>query len=92
MLKRLQSESAAGAFAFGWLADRVGQKRVIFGSLVVWIVVVVLAYLTTSKAGFYVVATLAGIGLGLCQSVSRSLFALFTPKERAAEFSGFLGV
>jgi UMF1 family MFS transporter len=84
--------AAAGAFAFGWVADRVGQKRVIFASLIVWIAAVVLAYFTTTKTGFYVVATLAGIGLGSCQSVSRSLFALFTPKERAAEFSGFLGV
>jgi UMF1 family MFS transporter len=38
------------------------------------------------------VAGLAGIGLGSCQSVSRSLFALFTPRENAAEFSGFLGI
>jgi UMF1 family MFS transporter len=84
--------AAAGAFAFGWVADRVGQKRTIFASLVVWVAAVVLAYFTTTKTGFYIVAALAGIGLGSCQSVSSSLFALFTPKERAAEFSGFLGV
>ena len=30
--------------------------------------------------------------MGSAQSVTRSLLALFTPKENAAEFFGFLGV
>ena len=38
------------------------------------------------------VAALAGIGIGSTQSVTRSLVALFTPKENAAEFFGFLGI
>ncbi|HSO75379.1 MAG TPA: MFS transporter, partial [Blastocatellia bacterium] len=41
---------------------------------------------------FYVVATLAWIGMGSTQSVTRSLLALFTPKENAAQFFGFLGI
>lgn len=84
--------AAAGAFSFGFLADLIGQKRTIFISLSIWIAAVVLAYLSYSKTSFYVVATLAGIGMGSTQSVSRSLVALFTPKENAAEFFGFLGV
>lgn len=84
--------AAAGAFAFGWIADRIGQKRTIFISLTIWLTAVVSAYFTYSKIGFYLVAGLVGIGMGSCQSVSRSLFALFTPKEKAAEFSGFLGI
>ncbi|HSE99061.1 MAG TPA: MFS transporter [Blastocatellia bacterium] len=84
--------AAAGAFSFGWIADRIGQKRTIFISLTVWLAAVVLAYFSYSKESFYVVASLAGIGMGSCQSVSRSLVALFTPKENAAEFFGFLGI
>lgn len=84
--------AAAGAFTFGWVADRIGQKRTIMISLCVWIATVVLAYFAYSKTTFYVVATLAGIGMGSCQSVTRSLVALFTPKENAAEFFGFLGI
>jgi UMF1 family MFS transporter len=30
--------------------------------------------------------------MGSCQSVSRSLVSLFTPKQNAAEFFGFLGI
>jgi UMF1 family MFS transporter len=84
--------AAAGAFSFGWVADRIGQKRTILISLSIWITAVVTAYFSYSKGAFYVVATLAGIGMGSSQSVTRSLLALFTPKENAAEFFGFLGI
>ncbi len=84
--------AAAGAFAFGWVADRIGQKTTIMISLCIWLAAVILAYFAYSKAAFYGVATLAGIGMGSCQSVTRSLVALFTPKENAAEFFGFLGI
>jgi MFS transporter, UMF1 family len=84
--------AVTGALSFGFLADRIGQKRSIMISLSIWIVAVVVAYFATTKAVFYVVATLAGIGIGSTQSVTRSLVALFTPKENAAEFFGFLGI
>ncbi|MBI2821613.1 MAG: MFS transporter [Acidobacteria bacterium] len=84
--------SAAGALAFGFLADRMGQKRTILVSLSLWIAALLLAYFSHSKQSFYAVATLVGIGIGSCQSVTRSLVALFTPEENAAEFYGFLGV
>ncbi len=84
--------AAAGAFTFGWVADRIGQKKTIMISLCIWLATVVLAYFAYSKAAFYGVATLAGIGMGSSQSVTRSLVALFTPKEKAAEFFGFLGI
>ncbi len=84
--------AAAGAFSFGLLADRIGQKRTIYISLMLWMAAVILAYLAHTKSEFYAVATLAGLGLGSCQSVSRSLFALFTPRENAAEFFGFMGI
>lgn len=81
----------AGAGSFGWLADRIGQKRTILISLALWIVAVVAAYFAQTKSTFYAVAVLAGIGMGSCQSVTRSLVAVFTPKSNAAEFAGFLG-
>jgi len=92
MLLVINIVAAAGAFAFGLIADRIGQKRTIFISLSVWLTAVVLAYLTESKTSFYVVSGLVGVGMGSCQSVSRSLVALFTPKQNSAEFFGFLGV
>jgi|SRR5262245_3235752 len=84
--------AAAGAFSFGFLADRIGQKKTIYITLLIWISAVTIAYFSYSKNWFYVSAMLVGIGLGSCQSVTRSLLALFTPKQNAAEFFGFLGI
>jgi len=84
--------AAAGAFLFGLLADKIGQKRTIFISLIVWIIAVSYAYVITTKREFWIVAALVGVGLGSCQSVTRSLVAVFTPKQNAAEFFGFLGI
>ncbi|MGH9852993.1 MAG: MFS transporter, partial [Blastocatellia bacterium] len=92
MLIVINVVAASGAFAFGFIADRIGQKRTIFISLSVWLIAIVLAYLTETKTGFYFVAGLVGIGMGSCQSVSRSLVSVFTPKQNAAEFFGFLGI
>jgi MFS transporter, UMF1 family len=80
-----------GAGTFGWIADWIGQKRTILISLGLWILAIVAAYFAQTKTAFYAVAVLAGIGMGSCQSVTRSLVALFTPKPNAAEFAGFLG-
>ncbi len=92
MFVALNVVAAAGALLFGRLADRIGQKRTIFISLTIWITAVVTAYFAESRTTFWVAATMIGIGMGSCQSVTRSLLALFTPQKNAAEFFGFLGV
>ncbi|HEY8461384.1 MAG TPA: MFS transporter [Blastocatellia bacterium] len=84
--------AALGAFSFGFIADRIGQKRTIYITLVIWILAVTIAYFARSKSAFYVASALVGIGIGSSQSVTRSLLALFTPKENASEFFGFLGI
>jgi MFS transporter, UMF1 family len=84
--------AALGAFSFGWVADRIGQKNTIYISLVIWIIAVVIAYFSYTKVTFYVAAVFVAVGMGATQSVTRSLLALFTPKANAAEFFGFLGI
>jgi UMF1 family MFS transporter len=84
--------AALGAFSFGFIADRIGQKLTINITLIIWIAAVTLAYFAQSKNTFYVASVLVGIGIGSSQSVTRSLLALFTPKENASEFFGFLGI
>ncbi len=84
--------AAIGAFSFGWIADRIGQKNTITISLVIWIIAVVISYNSYTKLTFYVAAVFVAMGMGATQSVTRSLLALFTPKANAAEFFGFLGI
>lgn len=92
MLILLNVVAAGGAIVFGFVADRIGQKKTIFISLTFWILAVTTAYFSETRTTFYVAATLVGLGMGSCQSVTRSLLALFTPKQNAAEFFGFLGI
>ncbi|MBM4051080.1 MAG: MFS transporter, partial [Planctomycetes bacterium] len=84
--------AAPGAFVFGYVVDWIGAKKTIIITLVLWLAVVVGVCLTDSKAEFFWLAMLAGIGLGSCQSASRSLVALFSPPAHSAEFFGFQAV
>jgi UMF1 family MFS transporter len=84
--------AALGSVAFGALLDRLGAKRTVVLTLLLWLGVVAGALLVTRKGSFLAVAALAGLGLGSCQSSSRALLARFTPRDRSAEFFGFLGL
>lgn len=84
--------AAAGSWIFGALLDRIGAKRTVSLTLVLWLLVIAATMATSSKSVFFMVAALAGLGLGSCQSSSRALLAQFTPASRSAEFFGFLGM
>lgn len=85
----VQTSAILGSLVFGILTDKIGAKKTISITLVLWLGIVIGAYLVHSLMMFYVVATFAGAALGSSQSASRSLMALMTPKEREAEFFGF---
>ena len=84
--------SFIGAIIFGFIVDRIGAKRTISITLLIWIAVVIWAFFCTSVKQFYGVGLLAGIAIGSCQSASRSLFSLLTPEDKHAEFFGFYAV
>ena len=88
----MQTSSALGAYLFGWVTDRVGPKRTVLITLVIWIGVVGWAYGVQTKGEFYMIGLVAGLSLGSCQSASRSLLGLFTPASRSAEFFGFFAL
>jgi UMF1 family MFS transporter len=85
----VQSTAFAGSVVFGIISDHIGPKKTITITLVIWIGVVIGAFLVQTVFQFYIVGLLAGISIGSSQSCSRSLMALITPKEREAEFFGF---
>ena len=83
-----------GALAFGWLASRIGPKRAILISLVLWAGVSVLGYLLPQGQflPFLGLAASVGLVLGGTQALSRSLYASMIPEEASAEFFGFYSV
>ncbi len=85
----VQSTAVAGSFIFGIISDHIGPKKTITITLVIWLFVVVGAFLVQNVFQFYLVGLSAGLSIGSSQSCSRSLMALLTPHEREAEFFGF---
>jgi UMF1 family MFS transporter len=84
--------AAIGAFGFGLVQDRLGSVRTLAITLLVWIVALVIAYFTETRAAFWVVANLVGVSLGSSQSAGRALVGQFSPPERSAEFFGLWGL
>jgi len=84
-----QTTAILGSVIFGILTDHWGPKRSITITLFMWIVVVLSAFFIQTKEQFYIIGLFAGAAIGSSQSASRSLMALLTPPEHAAEFFGF---
>jgi UMF1 family MFS transporter len=80
--------SAVGAFAFGYWQDRTGHRRALAITLVGWIVMCVLAAVTTTAALFWVAAVIAGLCMGSSQSAGRAIAGLLAPPQQLAEFFG----
>jgi MFS transporter, UMF1 family len=80
------------AFAFGWLASRVGAKPAIFGGLLVYVAITILGYFMQTATHFYMLAFLVGTVQGGTQALSRSLFASMIPPHKSGEFFGFYSI
>lgn len=85
----VQTSAIIGSILFGILSDHFGQKRTLSLTLILWLIIVAIAYFVTSKGIFYFVGVLAGLALGSSQSTSRSLMSKITPFEKKTEFFGF---
>jgi UMF1 family MFS transporter len=90
----VQFVAFGGAVWLGRLAERHGARRVVVGSLVVWLLLVVLAYFLTAGAAwqFYLLAVAIAVVLGGSQALSRSLFSRLIPAGREAEYFGLYEV
>jgi UMF1 family MFS transporter len=80
--------AATGAFAWGYVQDRIGHVRAIGLTLVGWIVMTVLAGLATTPTLFWVAAVLAGLCMGSSQSAGRALAGALAPERQRGEFFG----
>jgi UMF1 family MFS transporter len=85
----VQITALVGSAVWARPTDTRGPKFVVRLTLVQWAAVTVLAFLVQEKWHFWVVAILAGTGLGAVQAASRTFMATLVPPEREAEFFGF---
>jgi MFS transporter, UMF1 family len=86
----VQFVAFGGALLLGRIAARVGAKRTVLGSLVVWVAVLCLAFGVQkgSAVQFYVLGVAIGVVLGGTQALTRSLFGQMTPVGKEAEYYG----
>ena len=84
--------AAIGAFGFGYLQDAVGHVRAVAITLVGWIVMVVVAGLSTTHFSFWLAANLAGLCMGSAQAAGRAVVGYLAPPARLAEFFGLWGL
>jgi UMF1 family MFS transporter len=84
----VQFVAFGGALLFGRIATTQGSKKTIMGGLVVWMVIVIVAYFLPSDeiVPFLALAVLIGLVLGGTQALSRSFFSQLIPRGREAEY------
>lgn len=88
----LNAAAAGGAFAWGYLQDRIGHRLALGSTLVGWILTCLIAAWATSKGQFWVAATIAGLCMGSSQSAGRAMAGLLAPPAQLAEFFGLWSV
>jgi UMF1 family MFS transporter len=90
LILMVQFVAFVGALSFGRIAGRLGAKRSIIVTLIIWSGISIWAQLSLqSKTEFWVLGAVVAIVLGGSQALSRSLFSQMIPKEREAEFFSF---
>lgn len=75
---------------FGKMADKFGGKKMLYGSLYTYLVIVILGYFMQNATHFYILASMVGLVQGGSQATARAMFSRLIPHGRTAEFNGFL--
>jgi UMF1 family MFS transporter len=85
----VQVSAVAGSLVWARPTDRLGPKFVVQAMLVQWALLVTANYFVQTRAQFFLLAIVAGTGLGAIQAASRTFMATLVPPGREGEFFGF---
>ncbi len=76
-----------GALLFNYVAARVGAKRALGASLVIWMMVLGAMYsVVRGEGGFFAAAFVVALVMGGSQALSRSLYSQMIPRGKEGEF------
>ena len=78
-----------GAFAMGFLDDRLGGKKTLFVTLAGLVIGGIWAVTAAGTSSIYLAGLWIGIFVGPNQAASRSLLGRFVPEVKETEFYGF---
>jgi UMF1 family MFS transporter len=85
----LNVAAGAGAFAFGFVDDRIGGKTTILISLAALATATAIAVIGRTPEALWAAGILLGLAAGPNQAASRSLLGRFVPDDKETEFYGF---
>lgn len=97
----LQISAAVGALSFGFLETKLGAKKTVLLTILWWIGGILAIYWLQNLADmfdaevknvFFVIAIIAGSGIGSIQSSSRAVVGMLSPADRSAQMFGFWGM
>jgi len=91
-LLMVQILAAPFALLFGWLAKKIGTKKAIYLSLVIYSLIAVAGYFLYQEWQFWVLGAAVATVQGGSQALSRSMIGKMMPKSKSAEFYGFFSV
>ncbi len=91
-LLAIQAVALFGALGFSRLAGRIGARRAILVSLVIWTGVACSAFFVRTAAQYFLLGGVVGLVLGGSQALSRSLYARLAPEDSQASWFGYFSV
>lgn len=80
--------AVAAGFAFGPVVDRIGPKRSVIITLLIWLITFPMVAIAKDPALFNIIGPLAGIGLAAVWTSSRTYLIALAPVEKSGEFFG----
>lgn len=84
----VQTTALLGALFMAKPIDLWGPKKVVIISLLMWTSVATIAFFLQTKTQFWILASIAGLGLGTVQAATRAFYTQFIPEGREAEYFG----
>jgi len=79
-----------GALFFGWLAGKMGAKKSIIISLIIWAGIVIYAYALLYQIWqLFILGAFVALVMGGSQALSRSLYSQLIPRQNESEYFGF---
>lgn len=77
----IQLIAIPGSYLASFLSEKFGNTKALRIEILLWTIVPIAAYFTTTAMQFYFIAALVGLVMGGIQSLSRSTFAKFLPEN-----------
>jgi UMF1 family MFS transporter len=89
LLLIVQAVGIFTTFLISWLAEKYGEIRFLIVCSAIWILIIILIFLSYNYTSFLSIAALTGIVIGSTPAIARGFFGKIIPEEKRAELFGF---